>query len=82
MLPKVLHVQALAGYRLEVRFNDGMQGVVDLSSDLWGPVFEPLKDPSFFAQVFVRDGAVTWPNDVDLCPHSMYEQIVAARSAA
>jgi hypothetical protein len=45
MLPKVILVRALDGFRLAVRFNDGLEGVVDLSDDLWGPAFEPLRDP-------------------------------------
>jgi hypothetical protein len=81
MLPKVIQVKALDGYRIAVRFNDGVEGVIDLSNDIWGPVFEPLKDPAFFAQVYVDPewGCVTWPNDLDLCPQSMYEDILTAR---
>jgi hypothetical protein len=47
-MSKILTVHPLDGYKIEVRFEDGGRGVVDLSSRLWGPVFEELKDPAFF----------------------------------
>jgi hypothetical protein len=46
---------------LELLFDNGTRGIVDLSSRLFGPVFEPLHDPRLFAQVSVDDyGAVCW----------------------
>ena len=53
-------------YRLAVRFDDGTEGEV-ASYRLFGPVFEPLRDPVVFAQVFVDEyGAIAWPNGADL----------------
>ena len=44
MIPKVVEVSPLDGYRLWLRFQDGVSGIADLSAELWGPMFEPLKD--------------------------------------
>ena len=49
-------------------FDDGVVRGVDLADELWGPMFEPLKDPAFFATVTVDHGSVAWPNGVDLDP--------------
>ncbi len=66
-MQQVVSVQALAGYQLEVKFDDGVQGVVAMKDRLFGPVFEPLRDPAMFAKVFVDEfGAVCWPNGADL----------------
>jgi hypothetical protein len=67
-VPKVVAVDVEPPYCLRVSFDDGLTRHVDLSEDLWGPVFEPLKDPAFFGQVFVDHGTVAWPNGVDLDP--------------
>ena len=60
---------------LEVRFADGLTGRVRfLPAHLTG-VFAPLKERTFFAQVFVDHGAVAWPGDIDLAPDAMYHAI-------
>ena len=54
------------------------RGVVALKDRLFGPVFEPLRDPALFRQVSVDEfGAVCWPNGADLAPDAMYEEIKA-----
>jgi hypothetical protein len=44
----VLEARYLGGHRVWVRFRDGSAGEVDLSPVIWGPMFEPLKDPAYF----------------------------------
>jgi hypothetical protein len=51
--------------RLAVTFHDGTTGVVDLSAVTSGSalgIYEPLKDPRYFAQARLELGTVTWPN--------------------
>ena len=75
-MEKVTQVKVLDGYRLEISFDDGVQGVVSLHDRLFGPVFEPLKNQNLFAQVRVDEfGAITWPNGADLAPDALYERI-------
>ena len=79
---RIVEVEALPGFRLEVRFADGVEGIVDLSQDLWGPMFEPLEDPEYFAKVAIDEfGAPCWPNGADLAPDAIYDELVAARQA-
>lgn len=61
-------------YRLKVRFDDDRTKLVDLSPYLDGPIFEPLKDISYFRQFKVnRDiDTVVWPNDADFSPDFLY----------
>jgi hypothetical protein len=75
MIPRVVDVKALAGYTLWVRFHDGTSGTVDLSAELWGPMFEPLRDKAFFDQASVHPElhTVTWPNGADLSPEYLYQ---------
>ncbi len=68
-------VQVLDGYRVRVRFNDGVEKDIDLEPVIWGPVFEPMRnDLEFFRQVYVDSisKTLTWPNEVDLDPDSLY----------
>jgi tetratricopeptide (TPR) repeat protein len=77
---RVAAVEALPGYQLKVRFNDGLEGVVDMDREVHSPdagVFAELADPDRFAAVFVDFGAVTWPGEIDLAPDAMYAEIKA-----
>jgi len=69
-LISVTSVEVLAHYRLRLGFSDGTSREVDLTGALHGPIFEPLADPAFFAQVRVDHalGTVVWPNGADLDP--------------
>ena len=74
----LLAAQPLSGYRLQLRFADGCEGVVDLAPHLkFSGVFEPLKDPVYFAKVRVDPelGTVTWPNGADLDPDVLYSRL-------
>lgn len=73
----------MPGFRLWVRFHDGRCGIVDLSGELWGPVFEPLKDERLFAQAAVDSEleTVAWPNGADLAPEYLYAQAQVAAAA-
>jgi hypothetical protein len=78
----VVKVQPLEHWRLAVEFSDGVRGEVSLEDRLFGPVFEPLRDPAFFSQAFVDEfGAISWPNGADLAPDALYERLVAQRTA-
>ena len=75
---RVTSVETRPEYILAVTFDDGTRGEVSLADRLFGPMFEPLKDPGFFAQARVDEfGAVCWPNDADLDPDALYRKIAA-----
>lgn len=60
-------------YSLELTFNDGTRKRVNLRRMLWGEVFEPLRDPEYFARVQVNEWTVCWPNGADIAPEFLYE---------
>jgi len=71
----LVEVRVEPDWRLYVRFADGLTGHVRFTPDFFTGVFERLRDPDQFAQVFVDHGAVAWPGEIDLAPDAMYEQI-------
>lgn len=72
-------VKALDGYRLEIVFDDDTMGVIDLSEFVrLGEVTEPLRDPAFFARVFIEMGVPTWPNGCDIDPINARMKMEAA----
>jgi hypothetical protein len=81
--PRVISAVVLEHYRLRVMFSDNVVRDVDLSHlrDR-GPIFEPLRDPEYFAQVVVdpEAGTVVWPNGADLDPLVLHGDFDAADS--
>ena len=75
---RVQKVRALAAYRLQVTFLDGLSGIVDVSEFVASPdagVFASLRDPTLFGQAYVEYGVVTWPGELDLAPDAMHAEI-------
>jgi hypothetical protein len=71
----VTSAKIVDGYTVEVTFDDGETGLVDLAFLLnKGGVFEPLADPEYFRQVRVNPeiGTICWPNGADICPDVLY----------
>jgi hypothetical protein len=76
MIPRVVKVAPLPAYRLHVEFDDGVAGTIDLSGELDGEVFQPLRDEAVFRQMTVDEfGAVCWPNGPDLAPDAMHSEL-------
>jgi len=53
MFLHVTDAKYLKEYTVWVAFNDGKSGNADLSSELWGEVFEPLKDVNYFKRMSI-----------------------------
>ena len=73
----VVDVKAIAPLALQVQFADGTVGKVQFELSHLTGVFSTLRDPIFFQQAHIADGAVTWPGDLDLAPDAMYRAIKA-----
>ncbi|MGH9091579.1 MAG: DUF2442 domain-containing protein [Acidimicrobiales bacterium] len=81
-IPRVTDVEVIGPHGLRLTFDDGVVRDVDLSSELWGPMFEPLRDPAYFAQVVVDHGTVAWPNGADLDPLVLHGDVEATPAPA
>ncbi len=80
MMIDVIGIRRLGGFKLEIEFSDGTTGVGDFQSisDKTGPMAEPLKDPAYFAGVFIEDGALTWPNGYDWDTIALHDEMKRA----
>ena len=76
MLANVVEAKYIDGYRIEVTFSNGRQGIADLTEALRGPVFENLTEQSKFRS-FVVDkelDTIVWDNGADMAPEYIYFQ--------
>ena len=68
-------VRHLGDYVLRIEFDNGITKDVDLRNELYGEVFEPLRDPAVFEQVRVspETGTIEWPNGADFAPEFLFD---------
>jgi hypothetical protein len=80
MIPRVAEARYVQDYTIHLRFTDGAEGDVDLRDELYGEIFEPLKDRAFFQQFSVHPEfhTLTWPNGADIAPEFLYEKVQLA----
>ena len=81
VLPAVIHAEYRDEFKIRLVFNDGLEATIDFSDWLAGPVFEPLKDPAYFARFFIEGGTVAWPNGADIAPETLHERAKESEAA-
>jgi len=74
MIIHVTEVKIVGPHSLKLTFDDGTRKRVNLLVELYGPIFEPLRDPAYFAQAYLDPDThtVTWPNSADFAPDFLY----------
>jgi len=73
----VIEAEYVSGYVIKLRFRDGTAGEIDLGPELWGEVFEPLRNLEFFRQFRIHPEfhTLVWPNDADFAPEFLHDNI-------
>ena len=76
MIPKLKSAEYVKNHTIRVKFADGIVGDIDLETELWGEVFEALRDPDVFRRFRVDDelNTITWASGADLAPEFLYEK--------
>lgn len=74
-LIKIKNAKYLGEYKIYCLFNNGEEKIVDLKDELYGEMFEPLKDKNIFMQFRVDEvlKTIIWSNGADIAPYSLYE---------
>jgi hypothetical protein len=77
---KITRVSVKKNYSLELTFDNGACGVVDLSDLVGKGVFTLWRDPRIFEQVQIGSfGELTWSDKIDLCPDYLYLRLTGKK---
>jgi Protein of unknown function (DUF2442) len=68
-------VKPLTDYYIYVEIEDGRKGVFDLKPYLDRGVFKELRDIHYFNRVCIQFGAVTWPNEQNIAPETLINEM-------
>lgn len=82
MTPRLIGAKYLRDYKIQVTFADDKTGVIDLEQELWGEIFEPLKDIRVFRnfKIDTELDTITWSTGADLAPEYLYDRAVDVES--
>lgn len=74
---RIVEVKPLTGFKIWLKFSDGVEGEVNLSELAGKGVFEAWKKPGVFDSVFIDSVShtVAWLGGIDLCPDSLYAEV-------
>ena len=68
-----IDVKYISSHKLDITFETGEKGSVDLSEySKMGGVFSRFSDLNYFKQVYLDHGVLCWPGDVDIAPETIY----------
>ena len=79
-LLKITSAKYPGDYSFCLEFNDGTSGKANISEELWGEVFEPLKANNYIAEFHIDNGTLEWPNGADLAPEFLNELVEKSKS--
>jgi hypothetical protein len=73
----VVEARHVGGFVIWLRFRDNTAGEIDLGAELYGPMFEGLRDPAMFSQFQIHPDfhTLTWPNGADLAPEFLHDNV-------
>ncbi len=77
---RLLEARHVRNYTIWLKFSDGVEGQIDLENELYGPVFEPLKNMDEFRKFSVHPELHTlvWQNGADISPEFLHDNLRAA----
>ena len=67
-------------YKIYVETEDGRKGIFDVSPYIERGMFKELKDINYFNQVGILFGAVTWPNEQDIAPETLIDEMLPVQA--
>ncbi len=72
---KPVAAEARDGFSIWIRYEDGVEGEIDLSHLEGKGVFKAWDDREFFDSVYISNRAVMWGDEIDLCPDALYMRL-------
>jgi len=79
MLKDIVFVEPVGDYRIKLRFEDGAEGIVDVSEIVpFEGIFSALRDNNAFNKVRLNNelGTIEWENGADLDPDVLYSKVI------
>ena len=71
-----IHVEPRLGYRIRIRYADGLAGEIDLSGLTGRGVFQAWNYPGRFEKVYLAPRrSIAWDDNFELCSDALYSEL-------
>jgi len=77
---KVTKAKYVSDYIIHFTFNNGIEKSINLESELWGEIFEPLKNKDYFKNFKLNNFTIEWENGADFAPEFLFENELNTQS--
>ncbi len=74
MFLHIIKAQHIGDYNLKILFNNGVEKIINLENELYGEIFEPLKDKEKFKNFIISHNTIEWENGADFDPEYLYSK--------
>ncbi|WP_162054820.1 DUF2442 domain-containing protein [Pontibacter pamirensis] len=72
----ITKAEYIRDYHIELEFNDGSSGIVDLTNELNKPIYKPLNDINYFKNFTLNSWTIEWENGADFAPEFLYARTI------
>ncbi|MEJ7692027.1 DUF2442 domain-containing protein [Daejeonella sp.] len=73
---KVIKVKSLRGYRIDVSFEDGVNGIIDLTELVKKGIFQELRDEILFSNVYTTGYSIAWSEELEIDALTIYAELL------
>ncbi len=76
-MPKLVSVEPRDSRKIFLKYDDGVEGQVDLTKTIERNVFDDLNDLKEFSKIYFNENTdeLCWPCGVRMCTNALYRQV-------
>lgn len=72
---KVREVKYITDYNISIKFDDGVNGTIQLSDLVQKGIFKVLQDKNEFAKVYTNGYSIAWSNELEIDANTIYAEL-------
>ena len=72
----IKNVIAQQGYKLQITFDDGVSGTIDLAQFILTGIFSSLKDEKKFNKVYTNGYSIAWSDELEIDALTIYAELL------
>ena len=72
---KVQEVKYIADYTISIKFDDGVNGTIELNDLVQKGIFKVLQDKNQFAKVYTNGYSIAWSNELEIDATTIYSEL-------